>query len=98
MTEIDPESKAFLTWVRTKLKDRDFFDQLIVEIFTDLQFVYGHPDREQIIATLTKKMIRGSKEHGPPKKNKKIITREIIYEALDLIGWKMMEKYLDKKP
>lgn len=97
-TLIDDESKEFISWALKLLNNELFYYQLVQIIRGKLSMYYLSNDKEIILANLQKKLIAGARQYGPPSLNQnKNIDEETEAEYLDLIGWYMLGRWLERK-
>lgn len=96
MNELDSESQEFINWTKSKLENPEFFNWLINTILEETHIIYTKNNQDLLIRSILRKMRFGALEHGAPSKDVKRIRREYLMEMLDLIGWKMMELYINR--
>jgi hypothetical protein len=83
-------------WARSKIQSKEAYRKIAAEIITELATYLLTNQKDQISGKLKKKMNQGFLEHGPLSKTVEEIDEEIEKEYLDLIGWKLLKKYVQE--
>jgi hypothetical protein len=93
---IDHESKDFIDWAFAKLDDEATYTAMITEAFERAERFYAQP-KEIVLAQLKAKMLIGAIEHGAPTHTVAKVKEELNKEYADLLGWLLVEKWVEKK-
>lgn len=95
MSEIDQQSQQFISWAYKKISDKAYVNSLVEEVAGRFYYYMDMPTYT-LSRIIKKKLEAGSLEHKTLKTKKVEIDRELKMEFQDLIGWLLMEKYLEE--
>lgn len=90
MNTPDELSQEFIKWSIKYLSNKNNYDKLINDIFSNAEFYYSK-DMKKVLNDLVMKLHKGSIEHGPPIHEQEWLDREIEMELLDLIGYGLLK-------
>lgn len=84
------ESELMIMWMKMILKDDATYKKIVKEIMKDTERLLDVKNKDQVISLLEKRFHNASMEYGSPEKDKNKIDREIMFEQLDLLGWRIV--------
>lgn len=87
------ESSKLIVWSAARLEDKDFFKRVTQEVKDLVDVMYSPAFKKQLIKNLENKMHNGALEYGRPQRDVTKIRKEMMEEALDLLGWKMLQEF-----
>ncbi len=95
--KVDPLSEKLFRWAKKQIRTKKGFKELKNEVLDKIIYLYGFMPDEELRRLLVLKMQAGSKEHGKPSENLSQLDQEFLAEAIDLLGWTLVRKYMEEK-
>ncbi len=89
--QIDQENQQYIDWTIEKLQDKQYFDEIIKKVISQITEYFQNKDKTQLLRELKTKMTAGAIEHGGElPASYEAIEKELTQEYLDIIAYNMM--------